>query len=184
MLAPLKPSFHTQQAMPQLTRDAFLHLPVIGSPLPQLKTVQINFAGLTAFERVVDQYTCLGVEFKGAIALHPSNPAFTVSPDALILMPTVQRDGIIINFCQPEQHVEIWITGTKPVTLTARSSQGKHLGQSSSCDCRVIVGKQDTLTLPQQLLCFKSHDNAPNITQVTLHSIAPFVLSELVLLRS
>jgi|GEM_PF-5981083 len=173
-------SFSYPQAMPQLTRDAHLHLPVIGSSLPQLKTVQINFAGLATFERVVDQYTCLGISFKGTIALHPSNPAFTISPEALVLMPMVQRDGIVLNFSQPEQHVELWIMGTRPVTLAGWDSQGNHLSQSSSRDCQVTVSDRDTLTLPQQLLSLKNH----NIVQVTLHSVAPFVLSELVLLRS
>lgn len=139
-----------------------------------LGPTQLDFEDLAEFERVENQYSNLGVQFDGAIAIRPSNPIFIPNSGCLVLMPLTFQVGIQARFCRPVAVIQALVSGTRPVTLTALDSQGVVLERVSIGSYRYLwaEGAAELAPLPQQPLQLQT----PGIASVLFESDAPFTL--------
>jgi len=165
--------FSQSLAPPTSSRDLVRATAAEVTPL-KLGPTQLDFEDLAEFERVENQYFCLGVQFDGAIAIRPSNPIFMPSSGCLVLMPSTFQAGIRAQFCRAVAVVQALVTGTKPVTLTALDSQGTVLDRVSIGSYRYVweTAQGELIPLPQQPLELK----IPGIASVLFESDAPFTL--------
>lgn len=135
--------------------------------------IPLNFATLTGFEVVREQFQAVGVRFEDAIAVHPSNPAFQTDSGQLALMPIAERTKITAQFQQPQRWVQAVLTGARQIRLTAYAGDVTVLTQSTQQE-QAQLGYATPIALPQQSLELVSN----RITKVTFDSPAPFLLSE------
>lgn len=143
----------------------------------QLQPIYLEFEDLIEFDPVEQQYASLGVHFTGAIAIRPSNPIFSPSSGAMVLMPSKTQQGIAAKFCQPIRLIRAIVVGTQPVTLTAFNASGEVISQVSIGSYRYVWASDlDQLTpLPQQHLQLQVN----KISAVIFSSDAPFTLDNL-----
>lgn len=139
--------------------------------------LQLDFAELQAFEVVRDQYQSWGVEFDGAIALHPSHPAFANSEQPLGLMPLNDRLPITIYFDRPKQLVKAKLAGARQVTIRAFDAANRliykqHLGQS-----RYLYASPP---LPPIRADHEVQIQAEAMVRVEICSEVPFILWDLI----
>jgi hypothetical protein len=143
----------------------------LAATLLETQQVHLKFADLVDFQMVQDHYESLGVRFEGAIAIYPSNPAFVVRPNALVLTPVSDR-GITISFQQPQTQVSAWVVGAKQTKMTAYTTDHKvfmqcSTGQSSR---RAESDRAQSFTANQMILTGQS------IIKIRFYSHAPFIL--------
>jgi hypothetical protein len=137
--------------------------------------IQLNFQSLSAFDRVTNQYGRWGVQFLGAIAIQPSNPAFVPHSGSLALMPLTNQTKLTAAFAQAIQKVSAFVIGTKRVVLTAFDENGNILGQVNSNTAQAVEPeKAPQARLPVQRLALEGW----NIAKVIFHSDAPFILND------
>lgn len=83
------------------------------------RPVHLTFDRLQPFEVVQNQFQHLGVQFKNAIALIPSNPAYAHRRGTLVLMGAPRNGMLEILFDRPVHAVTGWVTSAQPVVMTA-----------------------------------------------------------------
>ncbi|MBW4490143.1 MAG: hypothetical protein KME12_20375 [Trichocoleus desertorum ATA4-8-CV12] len=175
MLSFLKshPEFSQPLAPPTSRRDLVRATAAEVTPL-RLGPTQLDFEDLIEFERLENQYSSLGIQFVGAIAICPSNPIFFPSSGCLVLMPSTFQLGIRAQFCRPVAIVQALVSGTRPVTLTGLDSQGVVLERVSIGSYQYIWAnaQAELAPLPQQPLALQT----PGIASVMFESDAPFTL--------
>ena len=156
------------------SRSSLFRSPTAAASFWQLKPTYLEFEDLAEFDRVEHQYSALGIEFMGAIAIQPSNPIFIPSSGRLVLMPHQPKRGIAIQFCQPVSLIKATVVGTQPVTLTACDRKGAVISQVSIGTYQYVWAPEpEQLTpLPQQELQLTS----AKIAAVAFTSDAPFTL--------
>jgi hypothetical protein len=148
--------------------------PDLAQPL-QAGFVELDFENLSAFEQVRDQYLGLGIKFEGAIALQPSNPAFSPHSGSVVLMP--MKNGLSLNayLYRSFQTIGAYVTGTRQVRLKAFTQDGKVIAQSATGARQYIHEQRDTVDLlPQHKLELSSD----GIARVEFASDAPFTLDD------
>ena len=96
------------------------------------KLIRLDFEDLQPFERITDQYAHIGVRFSGAIALAPSNPAFTAKSGSQVLMPMGNLMSLNAYFDQPTCWAGAFVCSTRIVVLTAYDRDGNFLAQTST----------------------------------------------------
>jgi hypothetical protein len=159
-------------APPTSRRDLVRASAVEVVPL-RLGPTQLDFEDLVEFERVKNQYSSVGVQFEGAIAIRPSNPIFLPNSGDLVLMPSTFQLGIQVRFCRPVSLVQALVSGTRPVTLTALDSQRVVIERVSIGSYRYVWAEQaELLPLPQQPLELQ----ASGVVSILFESDAPFTL--------
>lgn len=134
--------------------------------------IQLDFEDLEMFEPVTDQYKHLGVIFADAIALTPSNPTFQPRHGHKVLIPQTQDKAIILSFTGPVERVGAYVSGAKPVAVTAFGADNQVLGQTCTFTGYPTESNQ---VLPIQRLKIEG----TGITKIIFHSEAPFVLDDL-----
>ncbi len=132
------------------------------------KQIRLNFQVLTAFERVTEQYSDLGVRFSDAIALEPSNPAFLPKTGCFVLMPLGHEMILTASFDSPTSWVGGEVCGTGSVILTAFDQTGKILAQVTTAASQ---GKGSCSKQQLEL-------NRSGIAKVMFHSSEPFILKD------
>lgn len=174
------PTFADQQILPfaplALDLKAASDTPLAHCPQWQLDClIHLNFSELQAFTMVREQYQQWGIEFEGAIALQPSNPAFIDSKQPIGLMPTLERTPLTIYFHHPRQVVSARLTGVQQVSIRAFDTAGRLvseqcLGQFAYL-CGCASGKPSNHEMQLQ---------AAEIARIEILSEAPFLLRNLV----
>jgi len=135
--------------------------------------VRLDFKELDVFERVLDQYRGLGVRFEAAIALFPSNPAFTAQNRDIVLMPEGNRTEVISHFCQPIHSIEAVVSCTTSVTMAAYNCDGEVLTQlSTTAPKQNLKDGEPPDALPLQSLQL-AH---PDIRKAVIYSTSPFTI--------
>jgi hypothetical protein len=139
-----------------------------------LKTIRLNFQTLSAFERVTEQYSHLGVRFSNAIAIEPSNPAFLSKTGCFVLMPLGQETILNASFDSPRSWVGAYVCGAGSVILTAFDQKGKILAQVTTAASPSVAPSQGRGSCMGQHLEL----NRCGIAKVMLHSSEPFILQD------
>lgn len=139
-------------------------------------TVHLSFNTLSPFERVHDQYRDHGIQFEQAIALSPTNPAFSHYAHPLVLMPTAGHTSLILRFSPSVLHISASVIGLRQISLVALDDQGKVIARHAVHGKRSLHQHRD-LTLP--LPCLTLDAIGPNMHQVALMSDAPFVVNDI-----
>ncbi len=143
--------------------------------LPQTGLVHLDFEDLQPFEQVKDQYGDLGIQFEGAIALQPSNPAFLPCSGSLVLMPTARRSGILIHCHGAIRYIGAAVRCYHSVVLTALDEMGNIQSQTSTAPMSFMSDVHlPEAPLPRQRLELRGSYN-----RVLFHSSAPFTLDDL-----
>lgn len=139
--------------------------------------VHLIFDHLTPFEMVRDQYQAYGVRFEQAIALAPSNPAFSHHANALVLMPTAGHSSLLLHFAQPIQHISASVIGVRQINLLAFNDRDQVVARHAGSGERSLHHHAD---LSHPLPRFSLDAIGQGITKVALTSDAPFVVNEIV----
>jgi hypothetical protein len=138
--------------------------------------VQLDFAKLTQFERVNEQYRNLGLSIEDAIALQPSNPAFACAADSLVLMPTASKPHITVSFHQMVQRIRAVVSGARQIRLTVFDRHSNVLLQQHTDQAHSHHPDAGAIELfPQHSL----EAAAAGIARVVVASDAPFLLNQL-----
>lgn len=140
--------------------------------------IQISFQELKPFQPVDHSYQRVGVQFEGAIAIQPSNPAFGMKPGQLGLIPMSGNPSISARFRSPQQQVKVHLSGARQVRVVAYDPQDQVVLQQIAGH-RSYVGSapQDGIVFPQHEMTLASDRG---IAKVTIASDAPFVMAEMV----
>lgn len=143
------------------------------SPSPKL--LRLDFEDLTAFEAVTEQYNHFGLHIKGAIAIDPSNPAFTPKSGSVVLMPSSHEMIVTASFDHPIAWMSVFVCSAGCVGLTAFDAEGNivaHLNTAVSSS-NVPANKYPATWHGQQLEL-----NRHGIARVIFHSSEPFILDD------
>ncbi|MBE9181065.1 hypothetical protein IQ268_21120 [Oculatella sp. LEGE 06141] len=134
-----------------------------------------DFATLTAFEHVRDQYRGLGIRFDGAIALQPSHPAFAEECSPLVVMPMAGRSSIHAYFCQPRRRVGAVVVGARQIKITACDRHHRPLTRCMAGSHQPTLSQKTVSNLlpqhPVELF-------ADGIMRIVFESNAPFILKQ------
>lgn len=151
-------------------------LPVLSSHSQVAGLIQLDFAEVRPFETVRMQYQEWGIEFDGAIALQPSNPAFTKPNQLVGLAPLVDRLPLTIYFDQPRQLVSAKLTAARQITVKVFDAANRlilkqHLGQAQYLTAQTVlpIGTEYEMQL-----------QADAIARIEIQSDVPFMLHQLV----
>ncbi|MBD2186343.1 hypothetical protein [Aerosakkonema funiforme] len=137
------------------------------------KLIRLDFENLRPFERLTDQYRHFGVHFSSAIAIEPSNPAFTPKSGAKLLMPMGNMMSLNAFFDKPSSWVGAFVCSTRIVVLSAYDRDGNFLGQTSTISQGTNLADEQSEFCPQQLDL-----NRSGIAKVEFHSCVPFTLDD------
>lgn len=171
VMLPHKPEFRLIDA-PSWAEDFIFPTAAPLACLPT-GTTWLDFADLSAFEQVRNQYSDRGVQFEGAIALQPSNPAFISETSPYVLMPTANQAGITAHLNHVCQRIGGYVRSFGQVVLTALDSSGKILAQAST---EVPDASQTALNGEMALPLQKLELTGP-MSRLVFHANAPFTLN-------
>ncbi|HEY9646878.1 MAG TPA: hypothetical protein V6C88_10930 [Chroococcidiopsis sp.] len=167
------PPNQVRDSLPPIAIDFNPGSGTIAPHRPSPEWVILDLQRLTAFETVEGQYKSEGVWFEGAIALYPSNSAFSPRPGALSLLPIAGRSNMVAHFAQPRQQVNASLTGARQVTVTAYDHANRVLAKHSAGNRNYVSSQPaQTTAFPQHEMKLSSH----GIAKVTFDSDAPFTL--------
>ncbi|MEB3233410.1 MAG: hypothetical protein VKJ64_20550 [Leptolyngbyaceae bacterium] len=93
----------------------------------------VDLETLTNFERVTEQFLDQGIRFENAIALYPSNPAYPeANMDMIALMGAPKQGFMDTTFLQPIRQIEVCVTSSRPLAMTAFNGQNQVLTQTET----------------------------------------------------
>lgn len=136
------------------------------------KLIRLDFKDLKPFEQVRDRYRHLGVGFSGAIALQPSNPAFSIKSGSFVLMPMGNLMSLSACFDKPIGWAGALVCSSRIVVLAAYDRDGNFLGQTSTIGKSYHPEDREESTSQQLQL------NLPNIAKLEFYSCVPFTLDD------
>lgn len=144
------------------------------APVSVVELNRLDMETLMQFELIQDQYRALGVCFEGAIALQPSNPAFSAPSGSMVLMPTASKPHIIANFLHPVQRIGAMVSGARQIRLTAFDRHGNVLMHQCTDRPRSLQLAEENRAFPRHVL----EVNAAGIARVVFASDSPFLLDD------
>lgn len=148
--------------------------------VPPLETGQLSgllsldLQALTLFDPVQAQFSNFGIWFERAIAVIPSNPAFSASAGRIVVMPTAGHSDLAVWFRRPCQRIRTWLTGARQIRVTALDIDQRVLAQDCQGSAVFVQPPDDASIKP-----FPQHQiavDAANIACVRISSDAPFVM--------
>jgi hypothetical protein len=143
------------------------------SHLPAADLLELDFADLPVFESVQDRYQDQGIRFEGAIALRPSNPAFPVEPDAIVLASEGRQSKIAVRFEPLRQRVGANVTATQRVKLTLWNHKNEPIAEQWAGTIQYVQGQA---TANESFAQYRMELIQENIARVEFSSDAPFIL--------
>lgn len=123
--------------------------------------VSLKFASLKCFEIVKRQYEAYGVIFDNCIALEPSNPAFPVHSNLVVLMGGTKGGLLSATFVRPVHLVSTVVTSSQRLLFCGYNSDRQLIAQTI-LPCANLADSDSALP-PNILLSIK----ASNIHRVT-----------------
>ncbi len=127
-------------------------------------TISINLENLKCFEVVELQFQDLGIIFRNAIALHPSNPAFPTHSGNTVLIGAPKNGFLEIVFQKPASFVSGYITSSQRTILTAYDSEEQPIAHTEMPGPNLAGTDSDISPNYQLSLCI------PNIYRVTFYA--------------
>lgn len=105
--------------------------------------VSLDLDELDYYEVVEQQFEELGVTFKNAIALQPSNPAFPARSGKMVLMGAPRSGWLEATFCRPVRFVRGFVTSSRGTVLAAFDSNNKPIAQTKSATANLANAKSE-----------------------------------------
>lgn len=127
------------------------------------KSVCLNLEALSCFEVVEHQFDQLGVTFKNAIALQPSNPAYPPHSGTIVLMAAPKSGWLEATFARPITQFSCYVTSSQRTIMSAYDSQGILIEQAMA---QANLASSDSATLANAQLQI----NAANISRITFYA--------------
>ncbi|NJO39658.1 MAG: hypothetical protein HC769_19975 [Cyanobacteria bacterium CRU_2_1] len=135
--------------------------------------ISLDFSDLTPYEIIRDQYQQWGIQFEGAIALYPTNPAFITSPNTLIVLPTSHQPVISVHFHHSKQIAGAVITAAHEVKLSVFNQDHQLLAEQKAGIPHYLQSYSGAIKpLPQHHLELI----AEHIIKAEFSSHSPFIL--------
>ncbi|MBF2050252.1 MAG: hypothetical protein EDM05_007410 [Leptolyngbya sp. IPPAS B-1204] len=94
--------------------------------------VRLDLEDLTCFSVVERQYESWGVLFQNAIAIRPSNPAFSPQAGLMLLLGAPESGCIEATFLRPVQYVSSFIISSRRTVMSAFNRHNQLIGQTES----------------------------------------------------
>lgn len=94
--------------------------------------VHLDLERLACFEVVERQFEQVGVVFRNAIALHPSNPAFPTRTGETVLMGAPQSGMLEASFIKPTQAVSAFLTSSRRAVMMAFDANDAPVAQAET----------------------------------------------------
>ncbi|MDB9509615.1 hypothetical protein PN499_00145 [Kamptonema animale CS-326] len=133
-------------------------------PVTPPACVRLALEDLKCFEVVESQFEHCGVTFANAVAIQPSNPAFSVSSGVTVLMGAPKSGLIEVTFKHPVRFVSGLVTSSRRTVLSARDRAGNVITEDE-LPAPNLAGFNSRIP-PNAKLIVK----APNIYQVTFYA--------------
>ncbi|HIK55685.1 MAG TPA: hypothetical protein IGS37_11045 [Synechococcales cyanobacterium M55_K2018_004] len=131
---------------------------------PEPATVRLALEHLRPFEIVESQFQQVGVTFKNAIALVPSNPAFPPHQGEMVLMAAPKPGCIEAHFAKPVRSVTGRVTSSHRAVMAAFDGNDQPIAQTESRGANLAGSEAG---LPPNLAL---RLNAANIRRVRFYS--------------
>ncbi|MBF2073010.1 MAG: hypothetical protein IGS50_04500 [Synechococcales cyanobacterium C42_A2020_086] len=106
--------------------------PSLGTLLPQAACIRLELEDLPRFATVERQFADRGIQFRNAVAIHPSNPAYPPHSGMIVLLAAPKSGWLEAIFRQPMQYVSGYITSSRRTILRAFDRQNQLIAQTSS----------------------------------------------------
>lgn len=144
--------------------------------------VRLDLEDLPCFTRVNRQYESWGVLFDNAVAICPSNPAYTPYSGVMVLLGAPQSGWIEASFVRPVQYVSGLITSSRHTVMRAFNSSDQLVAQADTLHAEALqtgilhkgilqAGSAMTSSAGAfRAANFKLSLSAANIHRVTLHT--------------
>jgi hypothetical protein len=98
-------------------------------PLTASTYVRLALEELKCFELVEHQFEHWGVTFTNAVAIQPSNPAFSIRSGVTVLMGAPKSGLIEVNFKHPVSFVSGLVTSSRRTVLSAYNRAGNLIAE-------------------------------------------------------
>lgn len=96
--------------------------------------VRLDLEDLPCFSPVDRQYEAWGVQFKNAVAISPSNPAYPCHSGSMVMMGAPENGWLEATFVQPVRHVTSFITSSRRTVMRAFNRQNQLVAEMESPD--------------------------------------------------
>jgi hypothetical protein len=140
----------------------------VASPLPNSPgakpAIQLNLEDLRCFEVVERQFQDLGITFKNAIALQPSNPAFPARTGNTVLMGAPKSGFLEAIFLYPATFFSGYITSSQRSILSAYDRDDKLLERTEMPGAN-LAGSDSSIPTNYQMIL-----RIPNIHRITFYA--------------
>lgn len=125
------------------------------SPATEPAIVALNLEDLKCFEVVERQFQGLGIAFRNALALQPSNPAFPPRSGTTVLLGAPKNGFLEITLQKPACFVSAYVTSSQRTVLTAYDHEDKPIGRAempgpnlAGSDSEIPPNTQLSLSVP------------------------------------
>jgi hypothetical protein len=119
-----------------------------GSELAPSGFVHLDLDDLECFEVVDTQYEDLGVTFKNAIALHPSNPAFPPKSGHTVITGGPKSGWLEATFARPVRSVSSCVTGSRRTVLMGFDDTNQLVSQDETSGANLATYQSEQTTHP------------------------------------
>jgi len=89
------------------------------------KRIYLDLETLQGFEVVNHQFEPWGIQFRNAIALQPSNPAYPPKSGSMVLIAGPKSGWMEVLFTRPVRAVSCYVTSSRRITLTGFDGQNE-----------------------------------------------------------
>jgi len=134
--------------------------------------IQLDFSDLPSFTTVRDQYQTWGVAMNGAMAIRPSNPAFTDAKTSAGLMPATDGQPLSIQFQQLRQFASLSLVGAQRISLSAYDAHNNLVAEQQVGRSDYRQSRQTASTCAR----YQVQLAAQAIARIEVYSDAPFLL--------
>lgn len=112
--------------------------------------VYLDLESLQGFEVVSDQFQQWGIQFRNAIALQPSNPAYPPKSGSMVLIAGPKRGWMEVIFNHPICAVSCYVTSSRRITLSGFNREDQLVAQTELPEAN--LANSNALTPPNALL--------------------------------
>lgn len=96
-----------------------------GLPFSAGKEIHLDLESLQGFEVVNHQFEQWGIQFRNAIALQPSNPAYPAKTGTMVLIAGPKSGWMEVLFNRPIRGLSCYVTSSRRITLTGFNEQNE-----------------------------------------------------------
>lgn len=133
-------------------------------PVTAPASVRLALEELRCFEVVDYQFEHWGVTFTNAVAIQPSNPAFSIPSGVTVLMGAPKSGLIEVTFKHPVRFVSGLVTSSRRTVLSARDRAGNLMAEDE-LPAPNLAGFNSPIPPNTKLTV-----TAPNIYQITFYA--------------